>query len=87
MRVFKTGPDFIDPTILEVASGGPVYQLDFEDVRRSALSRSTEISLPEGTLRGHTFHFQKLKRKPFLLLVARVPTAIGPARQFFNRSD
>ena len=28
VRVFKTGPDFIDPTILEVASGGPVYQLD-----------------------------------------------------------
>jgi cobyrinic acid a,c-diamide synthase len=28
VRVFKTGPDFIDPTILEVASGNPVYQLD-----------------------------------------------------------
>ena len=28
VRVFKTGPDFIDPTILEVASGHPVYQLD-----------------------------------------------------------
>ena len=28
VRVFKTGPDFIDPTILEVASGGRVYQLD-----------------------------------------------------------
>lgn len=28
VRVFKTGPDFIDPQILSVASGGPVYQLD-----------------------------------------------------------
>ncbi len=28
MRVFKTGPDFLDPMILERASGQPVYQLD-----------------------------------------------------------
>lgn len=28
VRVFKTGPDFIDPMILERASGNPVYQLD-----------------------------------------------------------
>ena len=28
VRVFKTGPDFIDPSILERASGAPVYQLD-----------------------------------------------------------
>lgn len=28
VRVFKTGPDFIDPMILEMASGHPVYQLD-----------------------------------------------------------
>lgn len=28
VRVFKTGPDFIDPMFLEVASGYPVYQLD-----------------------------------------------------------
>lgn len=28
VRVFKTGPDFIDPTILASASGNPVYQLD-----------------------------------------------------------
>lgn len=26
--VFKTGPDFLDPTILQQASGTPVYQLD-----------------------------------------------------------
>lgn len=28
VRVFKTGPDFIDPQILAFASGNPVYQLD-----------------------------------------------------------
>lgn len=28
VRVFKTGPDFIDPQILSFASGQPVYQLD-----------------------------------------------------------
>lgn len=29
VRVFKTGPDFIDPRFLEFASHHPVYQLDF----------------------------------------------------------
>jgi len=28
VRVFKTGPDFIDPMILARAAGQPVYQLD-----------------------------------------------------------
>ncbi len=28
VRVFKTGPDFIDPMLLQAASGQPVYQLD-----------------------------------------------------------
>lgn len=28
VRVFKTGPDFLDPMILEHASGQPAYQLD-----------------------------------------------------------
>ena len=28
VHIFKTGPDFIDPMILEQASGHPVYQLD-----------------------------------------------------------
>ena len=26
VRVFKTGPDFLDPMLLERASGAPVYQ-------------------------------------------------------------
>ncbi|MEI6859168.1 MAG: cobyrinate a,c-diamide synthase [Shewanella sp.] len=29
VRVFKIGPDFIDPNFLAFASGNPVYQLDF----------------------------------------------------------
>ncbi len=28
VRVFKTGPDFLDPMILQQAAGSPVYQLD-----------------------------------------------------------
>lgn len=28
VRVFKTGPDFIDPMVHAHASGGPCYQLD-----------------------------------------------------------
>jgi len=28
VRVFKTGPDFLDPMVLERASGAPVYNLD-----------------------------------------------------------
>ncbi len=28
VQVFKTGPDFLDPMVLEAASGRPVYQLD-----------------------------------------------------------
>ena len=50
VRVFKTGPDFIDPTILEVASGHPVYQLDLwmggeADCRRLLYSAAAEADL------------------------------------------
>ena len=36
VRVFKTGPDFLDPMILERASGNPVYQLDLWMVGEAA---------------------------------------------------
>ena len=36
VRVFKTGPDFLDPMILQRASGYPVYQLDLWMVGESA---------------------------------------------------
>jgi len=36
VRVFKVGPDFIDPMILESASGNPVYQLDLWLVEEAA---------------------------------------------------
>lgn len=36
VRVFKIGPDFIDPMILEQASGHPVYQLDLWMVGKQA---------------------------------------------------
>jgi cobyrinic acid a,c-diamide synthase len=50
VRVFKTGPDFLDPMILEVASGHPVYQLDLwmtgeDDCRRRLYEAATEADL------------------------------------------
>ncbi len=57
VRVFKTGPDFIDPTILEKASGNPVYQLDLwmggEAHCRDLLHRAAEqadLILVEGVM-------------------------------------
>ena len=57
VRVFKTGPDFIDPTLLEVASGAPVRQLDLWMVGRSAChqllaeaARSSDLILIEGVM-------------------------------------
>lgn len=57
VRVFKTGPDFLDPTILERASGAPVYQLDLfmggEAHCRSLLAqaaREAELILVEGVM-------------------------------------
>ncbi len=35
VRVFKTGPDFLDPMVLEIASGNPVFQLDLWMTGRS----------------------------------------------------
>lgn len=50
VRVFKTGPDFIDPSILEQASGYPVYQLDLwmggeMDCRRRMYQAAAEADL------------------------------------------
>ena len=57
VRVFKCGPDFIDPTILERASGHPVYQLDLwlagADACRQLLHEAAEeadLILIEGVM-------------------------------------
>lgn len=57
VRIFKTGPDFIDPMIHEVATGQPVYQLDIwmggEDHVRALLAdaaKTADIILIEGVM-------------------------------------
>ncbi len=57
VRVFKTGPDFLDPMILEQASGHPVYQLDLwmggEEHCRSLLyqaAQQADLILVEGAM-------------------------------------
>ncbi|WAD27149.1 cobyrinate a,c-diamide synthase [Pseudomonadaceae bacterium T75] len=50
VRVFKCGPDFLDPMILARASGGPVYQLDLwmvgeEESRRLLWQAAGEADL------------------------------------------
>lgn len=57
VRVFKTGPDFLDPMVLERASGAPVYQLDLwmngeEDVRARLheAAGEAELILVEGVM-------------------------------------
>ena len=57
VRVFKCGPDFLDPMILERASGGPVYQLDLfmagEDECQRLLheaAREADLILVEGVM-------------------------------------
>ena len=50
VRVFKTGPDFLDPKILEVASSHPVYQLDLwmtgeEQCREQLYAAATRADL------------------------------------------
>ena len=50
VQAFKTGPDFIDPTILECATGQPVYQLDLwmggeDDCRRRLHAAAGEADL------------------------------------------
>jgi cobyrinic acid a,c-diamide synthase len=57
VRVFKAGPDFIDPMILEAASGAPVYNLDcwmvgVEGSRAllAAAAREADLILVEGAM-------------------------------------
>src|ERR1700761_1529232 len=57
VRVFKTGPDFLDPMVLERASGAPVYQLDLwmngeDDVRARlhAAAKDADLILIEGVM-------------------------------------
>lgn len=57
VRVFKCGPDFLDPMILERASGAPVYQLDLwmvgaEECRRLLweAAETADIILIEGVM-------------------------------------
>jgi cobyrinic acid a,c-diamide synthase len=57
VRVFKTGPDFLDPMILERASGHPVYQLDLwmvgADACRNLLheaAATADLILVEGVM-------------------------------------
>lgn len=57
VRVFKTGPDFLDPMILQRASGNPVYQLDLwmtgEDECRALLfeaAESADLIIVEGVM-------------------------------------
>ena len=57
VRVFKTGPDFLDPMVLEAASGHPAYQLDLwmcgeADVRARlhAAAAEADLVLVEGVM-------------------------------------
>ncbi|TYC87015.1 cobyrinate a,c-diamide synthase [Novosphingobium sp. BW1] len=57
VRVFKCGPDFLDPMILERASGAPVHQLDLfmvgeEECRRllHEAARDADVILVEGVM-------------------------------------
>lgn len=60
VRVFKTGPDFLDPMILAQASGQPVYQLDLwmgseAECRRRLwqAAQEADVILVEGVMGLH----------------------------------
>lgn len=57
VRVFKCGPDFLDPMILEAASGAPVHNIDLwmtgeadADARLYAAAREADLILVEGVM-------------------------------------
>jgi cobyrinic acid a,c-diamide synthase len=60
VRIFKTGPDFLDPTILAAASGAPVHTIDLwmtgvDDARArlAEAARSADLILVEGVMGLH----------------------------------
>ncbi len=60
VRVFKCGPDFLDPQILAVASGAPVHNVDLgmcgeTDIawRMHAAARAADLILVEGVMGLH----------------------------------
>lgn len=81
VRVFKTGPDFLDPMLLEKASGASVHQLDLwmmgEDNCRRRLAEAAQeadLILIEGVMGlydGHTSSadIARLFHIPLLLVV------------------
>ena len=57
VRVFKTGPDFIDPNFLAFASRNPVYQLDFwmcgeQHCRQLVAQAAKDVGVPYRTLQA-----------------------------------
>jgi cobyrinic acid a,c-diamide synthase len=50
VRVFKTGPDFIDPKFHEVASGEPAYQLDLGMIGEAACRRHLYLAAQQADL-------------------------------------
>lgn len=60
VRIFKTGPDFLDPTILTAASGAPVHTIDLwmtgiddAQARLAEAARSADLILVEGVMGLH----------------------------------
>ncbi|PWK32654.1 cobyrinate a,c-diamide synthase [Cupriavidus plantarum] len=60
VRVFKSGPDFLDPTWLAAASGAPVHSLDLwmtgaDDARQrlAEAARTADVILVEGVMGLH----------------------------------
>lgn len=60
VRVFKTGPDFLDPTLLAAASGAPVHSIDLwmtgdadARARLAAAAGEADLILVEGVMGLH----------------------------------
>ncbi|MWL90313.1 MULTISPECIES: cobyrinate a,c-diamide synthase [unclassified Cupriavidus] len=60
VRIFKTGPDFLDPTLLAAASGAPVHSIDLwmtgeadARARLAEAARDADLILVEGVMGLH----------------------------------